>query len=485
MTEESKQGTDTVISHNSKIFNIQWNYFDKFEAENDFIELVGCPIEEIASLPYKHYSLGSSLDLEKTKAELLQLSKNNSKRIDYSLSVGNTTLHLREFITRVIVDEEDYFSSYLVDISDIRKREHELLEIIEEKEKLNRSKDNLISIISHDLRAPFSSLLGFSEILLNEPNLSKEERTEYLQYIYDASDLQLKMVNHLLDWTRLQTGNIRFEPRRIDVKDIIDNCISVLTGTTIRKNIEVVNKANKGLPVNADERLISQVVTNLLSNAVKFTPSGKRITISTNLYKENMVEIIVADEGVGIDEKNQDKLFKIDSKFTEQGTDGEKGTGFGLTVAKEIVKKHNGEIWFYSELNKGSEFHFTLPKAENTILVIEEYEDLRDVYRNIVASKFNTYKINFVNNGFEALNLLTNTLPAILVLYHKMPMMSGLQLVHALREKDKNYNVKVILIADKLSNHEKNEYEKNKVYEFLPLDSNQDELSESFLRLLA
>ncbi len=93
-----------------------------------------------------------------------------------------------------------------------------------------------------------------------------------------------------------------------------------------------------------------------------------------------MIEVVVADEGVGIEEKYHDKLFRIDAKFTKIGTAGEKGSGFGLPLVKEIIEKHDGNIWFYSEYNKGSEFHFTLPKSDDMILILEEHEDLQNVY---------------------------------------------------------------------------------------------------------
>ncbi|MCB9249612.1 MAG: HAMP domain-containing histidine kinase [Ignavibacteriales bacterium] len=138
------------------------------------------------------------------------------------------------------------------------------------------------------------------------------------------------MVNHLLDWTRFQTGTMRFEPQRIEIRDVIQNCISVLTGAAMRKNIEIKVDGGKGIFVNVDEKLISQAVTNLLSNAVKFTPSGKNIKVIISNYKNDMVEVTVKDEGLGISESNQSKLFKVETKFSQTGTAGEKGTGLGF-----------------------------------------------------------------------------------------------------------------------------------------------------------
>jgi len=285
------------------------------------------------------------------------------------------------------------------------------------------------------------------------------------------------MVNHLLDWTRLQTGTMKFDPQRLDIKDVIDNSVSVLTGSVIRKDLEIKVKGKHGLFVNADERLISQAITNLLSNAVKFTPSGKTITVTIGLFKDDMVEVVIADEGVGIDEQHQDKLFRIDSKFSKTGTAGEKGSGFGLPLVKEIIEKHYGNIWFYSELNKGSEFHFTLPKSEDTILILEEHEDLRESYTSLVGEKFSDYQIIFCQNGFEALNLILEKTPSILITYHKMPLMNGLQLVSSLRKKDVHNKVSVIVLGDEIHEKDKKEYTNLKVNTYLPINSPDEQLS--------
>ncbi len=458
-------------------FIVNWNEAGVFNCSKSFEEIIGYTANEISQMPFKHHSLMSNEHVAKIHQTVLNSysdTQNEQKPFDIELvSKDGRSYWFREFISLTDTNE---FICTLFDISDFKTVEVELNKTIEEKTALNDSKNKLISIISHDLRAPFSSLLGFSEILLNETNLPEEERIEYLQYIYDASTIQLQMVNHLLDWTRLQTGAIKFEPHRLDIRDIVDNCVSVLTGSVIRKDIEIKVKGNHGIFVTADERLISQVVTNLLSNAVKFTPSGKTITVTIDLFKDNMVEIVVADEGVGIEEEFHDKLFKIESKFTKTGTAGEKGSGFGLALVKEIVEKHSGNIWFYSEINKGSEFHFTLPKSDDTILILEEHEDLQNVYKEIFGDSFQNYNLHFCANGFEALNFFMQKMPAILITYHSMPLMNGVQLVSALREKDIHNKVTIIVLGNKITDEEKDEYKKLNVNQFMDINSSPDEI---------
>lgn len=469
----SSQNINGILQNQNNYFFIQWNKSDRFNCSSGFEELLGYKKNEIAKLPYKHHSF-----LADNQGEFIHNSLSKNKYFDIELvSRDGRHFWFREFITVSTLKTERNIESLLFDISEFKNEELRLNGAIESKIELNNSKDKLISIISHDLRAPFSSLLGFSEILLNEPNLPETERQEYLQYIYDASKIQLQMVNHLLDWTRLQTGTIKFDPQRLDIKDVVDNSVSVLTGSVIRKGIEIKVKGKNGIFVNADERLISQAITNLLSNAVKFTPSGKKITVTIDLFKDDLVEVVVLDEGIGIAEEHQDKLFRIDSKFTKTGTAGEKGSGFGLPLVKEIVEKHSGNIWFYSELNKGSEFHFTLPKSEDTILILEQHEELKESYSSLVKQKFNNYQVLFCKNGFEALSLILKKIPSVLVTYHKMPLMNGLQLVSSLRKKDIHNKVSVIVLGDEIPEKDKKEYKNLKVKTYLPINSSQEELS--------
>ncbi len=482
-----KNMIDKLLSQNESIYFITWSYDGSFNCNELLENKLGYSKKDISSLPFKHHSLAENLD-EDFINSLLQNkpfeSQNQIEKVYKVITKSEKPVWFKEIILYDEDNSENKFSSVLIDISDVKQNEIKLHEIIEKKTEQNKSKDKLISIISHDLRAPFTSLLGFSEILLNEPNLPEVEKKEYLQYIYDASEVQLQMVNHLLDWTRFQTGTIKFEPRRIEIRDVVENCVSVLTGVTIRKNIEIIIEGGKGVFVDADEKLISQAVTNLLSNAVKFTPSGKRIKVIIGQYKNDMVEIIVKDEGVGISENNQMKLFKVENKFTQIGTAGEKGSGLGLALVKEIVEKHSGKIWFYSELNKGSEFHFTVPKSENIILILEEHEELQKEYKKVFNEKYPGYEISFSKTGFEAMNYFLQKIPSAIITYHNMPLMNGIQLVSALRKKDNHNKVSVIVLIDKLTENEKKEYQKYKVKNFIDFKNSPKEIANILSELI-
>jgi signal transduction histidine kinase/CheY-like chemotaxis protein len=332
-------------------------------------------------------------------------------------------------------------TDFITDIDKLRKKNEEL-------EQLNSSKDDFISILSHDLRAPFTSILGFAEILLNETSLSEKDKMEYLKYIYDSSQNQLQLINYMLDWSRLQTGRLKIESHKLHAQSLVYNCISYLTGVTVRKNITISVNIPDALYIEADERLANQVISNLLSNAVKFSNENDSIEISSNVYNNQFIEFVVKDNGVGISDANKEKLFNIGKLFTTEGTKGEKGSGLGLAVTKQIIEKHGGQIWFYSKEGKGSEFHFTIPAATITmLLVIDDKEELR-LLESDIKKYYQNFAVLTAENAFEALGIISAKLPSLIILEHALPLMNGLQFVNMVRKENKNILIPFIVIID-------------------------------------
>ncbi len=343
--------------------------------------------------------------------------------------------------------EKIWYERLLRDVSIYMEREKDLLDKYSKIEYLNNAKDKFISIVSHDLRSPFTSLLGFAEILLNEPNLPKEEKEEYLRYIHKASETQLELVNHLLDWSRLQLGKIVIEPMRLNVRMAVSNAVSALTGLAVRKGVEIISEIPDDIFFFADAKLIERVISNLVNNAIKFTPPEKSVTVSASKFGKNMVELVVKDEGIGIKEKDKNKLFKLEEKFSTDGTNGEKGSGLGLMLVKEIVEKHNGEIWFYSEPGQGSEFHFTIPEAKQIFLIVEDDPQTLKLYKSFITAEFPDSEIMEAENGFEALNLTNEKIPSMIITDNDMPLMNGAQMIEVFQKNSLLKNIPVIVIT--------------------------------------
>ncbi len=230
--------------------------------------------------------------------------------------------------------------------------------------ELNENKDKFFSIISHDLRSPFSSLIGLSDILVNDINtLSKEEIVYFSQNIYNTSKNVLNLVDRLLQWSRLQTGRIDFVPKLIPLNKIVNDVFEVLKGNLIRKNIVLHNEIRMSTMIFADENMITSVIQNLISNALKFTNENGCIEISDK-DADNFIEVSIADNGIGMSEEMTKKLFHIETNSTTLGTAQESGSGLGLILCKELVEKNSGKIWVKSSVGSGTTFSFTVPTEE-------------------------------------------------------------------------------------------------------------------------
>jgi len=231
-----------------------------------------------------------------------------------------------------------------------------------ELHELNASKDKFFSIIAHDLRSPFNSIIGFSEILLENAQVRNYEvYEEYTQIILNSARRAMDLLSNLMEWSRSQTGRINFNPESFEMAHVIEEIELLFTEVAKQKSIQIVREIPESVPVFADKDMISTILRNLVSNAIKFTYFGGKITISVQ-DKPKEVIVSISDSGVGMKKETIDGLFHIEHSTSTKGTNNEKGTGLGLILCKEFVEKHNGEIRLESEVGKGSVFSFTIPK---------------------------------------------------------------------------------------------------------------------------
>lgn len=262
------------------------------------------------------------------------------------------------------------YEGILEDIT-LRKSHEETLrqyvEVLSQSEKklreLNAQKDKLFSVLSHDLRSPFASILGFCDILLEEDaTLSPEERKEFLTYIKESAQSQLALVNKLLEWSKMESNRIRVEMRELDVSEIVARSIVSHLGLARQKHITLHSALPPKTIVMGDGQLVMEAFNNLISNALKFTPEGGEVKIELEDETVDRVTVSVRDTGVGIPPDDMRKLFRVEEKYTRQGLKGERGTGLGLPMVAEIMEKVGGSVWCESEPDKGTCFYLTFTK---------------------------------------------------------------------------------------------------------------------------
>jgi PAS domain S-box-containing protein len=255
----------------------------------------------------------------------------------------------------------NYVAAYDRDITEKKHAEEQLKKNADSLRELNATKDKFFGIIAHDLRNPFSSLLGASEILSNNVRQYDIDSIEtFSRLSYDAAKSCYALLENLLEWSRAQTGNLKFNPRKVNITEIIEENLSVLKTFAANKKITLYSKVSEDIFSLADRDMLKAILRNLLNNALKFTCLNGEVFVNA-IEEKNHIIISVKDNGIGIPKKDIDKLFRIDIKYTKVGTNEERGTGLGLLLCKEFVEQHGGKIWVESDEGEGSEFKFTIP----------------------------------------------------------------------------------------------------------------------------
>lgn len=250
----------------------------------------------------------------------------------------------------------------VAEITEIIEKENLIKKQNIQLQALNSTKDKLFSIIAHDLRSPFNSIIGFSELICEDQNcISPENSKKFVHLINITAKSTLQLLENLLSWAKSQTGQIKFNPKKLIFKDSIRLVLDVLKVSAKIKNIIIKESFNSNTEIFADDFMLHTILRNLISNAIKYTNENGEIQIQVNNF-DNFSEISIVDNGVGMDASIIDNLFTFESKKIKLGTNDEKGSGLGLIVCKEFVEKHGGKIKVKSQINKGSTFSFSLPK---------------------------------------------------------------------------------------------------------------------------
>ena len=286
------------------------------------------------------------------------------QKYESNVKFADGSLHNIIFDKACLINDQNEFDGIIGIMQDITKRKEAELSLKESEKKfreLNSTKDKLFSIIAHDLRSPFNGILGLSELLIeNFKNSETTNSEKYLRFINSSAKNTLALLNNLLNWAKSQTGQISFNPQKIDLIQIIQEIIEIKNPQAKLKNITIHIIQSNEIEIYADKNMLMLILRNLISNAIKFTKPDGNINIALT-SNENQIEITISDNGIGIPKEKLKTLFNTTSNKTSLGTEYEKGSGLGLILCREFVEKHGGIIWVESEVGKGSDFKFKLP----------------------------------------------------------------------------------------------------------------------------
>lgn len=244
------------------------------------------------------------------------------------------------------------------------RQQHALLqEQHAQLQALNASKDKFFSIISHDLRSPLSAVLvGLRLLTDTESRLTDNEKNELIRDSHRTVEQLYNLLDNLLVWSRLQRGLMEYAPQPLDLRPLFERNATLFAANAEQKQIAIRQTVAEPVIAFADSHMIDAIIRNLISNALKFTEARGAITLSAR-QNDQRVEMAVADTGIGMDAETVAKLFRLDVRYNQLGTAGEKGTGLGLNVCKEFAEKNGGSIAVESVVGAGTTFRVTLPKS--------------------------------------------------------------------------------------------------------------------------
>jgi PAS domain S-box-containing protein len=331
------------------------------EANKAAAEYYGWTKEELLQMNINEINISLT---EKIKMQMDQVSEHKKIHFEFVHRKKNGSIRdVEVFSSTVDIGGKEYLHSIIHDITKRKLVEEKLKKYSEELIKLNAGKDKMFSIIAHDLRGPFNPLLGISEIMANDfKSLSKKELKYYSKEIFNSLKNIYKLLENLLSWSRIETGQMQFNPEKINIYEKTENVINLLSEISKSKDISVFNETCKDIFVTADPTMLNSVMQNLIGNSIKFTYNGGSLRVFAEEINNGFIKVTVSDNGVGMDDKQIKNLFKL-SVTSTRGTNNEKGTGLGLMICKEMVEKNGGTISVKSEAGKGTDISFTIPKA--------------------------------------------------------------------------------------------------------------------------
>ena len=357
----------------------------------------------------------------------------------------------------------------------VRVRTAELEKVCEEMKHLDEIKDDFLSSVSHELRTPLTSIRSFSEILLTYDEVGGDDQKEFLKIINLESERLTRLINDVLDLSKIQAGRMTWHDDLISLGEVIRETVKAQQPILRGKNLDLVLDVPTELPlVFSDRDRIQQIVTNLLGNAIKFSLPGGRIRVAAETFKgrrageePEWIKVNVSDQGIGIDKDDLEIIFE---KFRQASgdtlTDKPDGTGLGLPICREILSHYKGNIWVQSEKGKGSTFFFTLPAAPlsakadeetcpagtsikgwkgKTVLVVDDNRNVRRLLRYQLQNR--GYTVLEASNGQEALDAARGAHIDLITLDLMMPTMSGYDLLETLRDDPMTRSIPVLIVS--------------------------------------
>lgn len=445
------------------------------EDSNDEIGLLGLTINRMAT------RLQTMLEREKTARQSLQLRVHNLLEFAGRVQAGDLTgeapagdddemgqltMAVNEMVRhlRIILEEERSMRDHL------ERSRAELEEANSKLKELDLMKSEFLNTVSHELRTPLTSIKAFAEILLDNVGEDPETQTEFLEIINKESDRLTRLINNLLDLSRIEAGRMKWDREPLDLHEVVSTAVSSLRGAAEKKGLQLQVEIEEDLPTVGDRDKLIQVVTNLLGNAIKFTLEGGTVKVSAGRYDLLTARIAIQDSGVGIDPQFHESIFEKFSQVDSSETRDIKGSGLGLPIARSITEHHEGRLFVESELGHGATFIVELPlhveheaaaeaeedelaplprdhgfEAGQNVLIVDDEPSIRRFLRHILENE--GFLVTEARSGEDAVAIARRERPAVVLLDLVLPDIDGFEVLSRLKQHSTTRAIPVIILS--------------------------------------
>lgn len=340
--------------------------------------------------------------------KVFDLKINNYSRFEYELNNDDgARIYLFDLNLIEKDNEKIKFTGAGIDITELKLNELRL-------QKLNNDKNKLLTIVSHDLKAPFNTILNFINLINDGVEIDEEQKKEYLKYIYDSAKQQIELIHDLLDWSKVEAGLLEFSPKCLKLQSILSKVISGFSGQIYQKGIQVILDFDKETKVFFDKNYLKIVLSNIISNAVKFSHRNGKIIISAKEEK-NFTTIQIEDFGIGFSERYLRQLTGNRNFDIQIGTMGEKGTGFGLRFCYDIIQSNHGKLMIETESQKGTKVIIKLRKPAAKVVYFDDETKLLEIKNQITKFQPEIY-FYLCKDLFDLLNFVRDNSPEFIIL---------------------------------------------------------------------